>query len=160
MTAVKLITHFLGVLCLCALAMAQQATPSQKTPDDLSGMYTFLQDGEFVQLSVQDGKLSGFISRYEDGDKSLFVDQFFREATLNGWDLSFKTKTVHGVWFEFQGRVERGPGKTRAEEAYYVVRGTLVRYTEDANKKATAQSRQVGFKSFPEEVEGEQPGQR
>jgi hypothetical protein len=143
------------ILALCAAAFAQQGTPSQRTPDDLSGMYTFLQDGEFVQLSVQDGRLSGFISRFEDGEKSLFVDHFFSETSLNGLDLSFKTKTVHGVWFEFRGRVERGPGKTRAEEGYYVVRGTLVRYTEDANKKATAQTREITFKSFPEEVEGE-----
>lgn len=143
------------IFALCVAAFAQQAAPSQKTPDDLSGMYTFVQDGEFVQLSVQDGRLSGFVSRFEDGEKSLFVDHFFSETTLNGLDLSFKTKTVHGVWFEFKGRVERGPGKTRAEEGYYVVRGTLVRYTEDANKKATAQTREITFKSFPEEVEGE-----
>ncbi|HVP44003.1 MAG TPA: hypothetical protein VMS96_11260 [Terriglobales bacterium] len=146
------------VLCLAAAAMfAQQAPPSQQAPADLTGMYTFLQDGEFVQLSVQDGRLSGFISRYEDGEKSLFVDQFFSETTLNGMELSFKTKIVHGVWFEFKGGVERGPGKTRAEEAYYVVRGTLVRYTEDANKKATAQTREASFKSFPQEAEGEPP---
>jgi hypothetical protein len=150
-----LILVFTCTLLACApAASAQQAPPSQKTPDDLSGMYTFLQDGEFVQLSVQDGRLTGFISRYEDGEKSLFVDQFFSEGTLNGMELSFKTKTVHGVWFEFKGRIERGPGKSRTEEGYYVVRGNLVRYTEDVAKKATAQTREVSFKSFPEEVEG------
>jgi hypothetical protein len=123
-------------------------------------MYTFLQDGEFVQLSVQDGRLTGFISRYEDGEKSLFVDQFFSEASLKASELSFKTKIVHGVWFEFKGQVERGPGKTRSQEAYYVVRGTLVRYTEDAAKKATAITREASFKSFPEEVEGERPARK
>ncbi len=148
------------VFCLCVFnltALAQQPGTSQKTPDDLSGMYTFLQDGEFVQLSVQDGRLTGFISRYEDGEKSLFVDHFFSEASVKGLDLSFKTKTVHGTWFEFSGHVDRGPAKTRSEEAYYVVRGTLTRYSEDASKKATAQTREVSFKSFPEEVEGERP---
>ena len=151
--------RYVLILVICALAaFAQQAPPSQKTPDDLSGMYTFLQDGEFVQFSVQDGRLTGFISRFDDdGEKSLFVDHFFSEATLNGLDLGFKTKTVHGVWFEFKGRVERGPGKTRAEEAYYAVRGTLTRYTEDAAKKATGQTREATFKSFPEEAEGERP---
>jgi len=144
------------VLCVGA-AFAQQPSPSQKTPDDLSGMYTFLQDGEFVQLSVQDGRLSGFISRYADADKSLFLDHFFTDTTLNGADLSFKTRTVHGVWFEFKGRVERGAGKTRAEEAYYVVRGALTQYTEDATKKTSAQSREVTFKSFPQEAESEPP---
>ncbi len=149
--------YALIVIIACTLAaFAQQAPPSDKTPDDLSGMYTFLHEGEFVQLSVQDGRLSGFVSRYEDGDKSFFVDQFFSEATLKGLDLSFKTKIVHGVWFEFQGRIERGPGTVRSDEGYYVVRGNLLRYTEDAAKKATAQTREVSFKSFPEEVEGDQ----
>ncbi len=153
--------YALVLILACTLAAsAQQAPSSDKTPDDLSGMYTFLQDGEFVQLSVQEGRLSGFVSRYEDGDKSLFVDHFFSEATLKGLDLGFKTKTVHGVWFEFQGRIERGPGKVRRDEGYYVVRGTLLRYTEDAAKKATAQTREVSFKSFPEEVEGDQPARK
>lgn len=142
------------ILLLCAsAACAQQGPPADKTPEDLTGMYTFLQDGEFVQLSVQEGRLSGFISRYADSDKSLFLDHFFTDTTLDGAALGFKTKTVHGVWFEFKGRVGRGEGKTRADEAYYVVRGTLTQYTEDAAKKSTAQSREVSFKSFPQEAE-------
>ncbi len=132
-----------------SVGFAQQAA----VPDDLSGMYTFLHDGEFVQLSVQEGRLSGFISRYADGEKSLFLDHFFTDTTLHGRDLGFKTKTVHGVWYEFKGRVERGEGKTRAEEAYYVVRGTLTQYTTDPNHKVSAASREVAFKSFPEEAE-------
>ena len=153
--------RYVLITILLAITVAGQQPPSSpKTPGDVSGMYTFLQDGEFVQLSVQDGRLSGFISRYEDGDKSQFVDQFFSKASLNGTDLSFKTKIVHGVWFEFKGRVERGPGKVRSDEGYYVVRGDLVRYTEDAARKATAQTREVSFKSFPEEVEGDLPGHK
>lgn len=150
--------RYVLMLLLCAAAaLAQQSSPPARTPDDVSGMYTFLQDGEFVQISVEDGRLSGFISRYADGEKTNFLDHFFTDTTLQGSDLGFKTKTVHGVWFEFKGRLERGAGKTRAEEAYYVVRGTLTQYTEDANKKATAQTREVAFKSFPEEAEGERP---
>jgi len=142
------------LLILSAIALAQQPAPPQKTPDDISGMYSFLHDGEFVQLSVQDGRLTGFVSRYADGDKGLFLDHFFKEATVNGLALWFETKIVHGVRFEFKGRVERGSGKTRSEEGYYVLRGTLTQYTEDAAKKATAKTREVDFESFPGEVEG------
>lgn len=146
------------ILLLCASAVfARQSSQAEKTPVDITGMYTFLQDGEFVQLSVQEGRLSGYISRYADSEKSLFLDHFFTDGSLEGAGLSFKTKTVHGVWFEFKGRVERGAGKTRAEEAYYVVRGTLTQYTEDAARKTTAQSREVSFKSFPQEAEGGPP---
>lgn len=146
------------ILLLCAAAaFAQQSSQAQKTPEDFSGMYTFLQDGEFVQFSVQEGRLSGFISRYADSEKSLFLDHFFTDTTLDGAALGFKTRTVHGVWFEFKGRVEHGTGKTRAEEAYYVVRGTLTQYTEDVARKTTAQSREVTFKSFPQEAESGPP---
>jgi len=34
-----------------------------------SGMYSFLKEGEFVQVTVEDdGRVTGFISRYGDGD--------------------------------------------------------------------------------------------
>ena len=143
---------FLTILVLSFWAVAQQPAPT-RLPDDVSGMYTFLHDGEFVQISVQDGRLSGFISRYADEDKSAFLDHFFTDTKLEGNTLSFKTKTVHGVWFEFSGKLERGPGKTRAEEAYYVVGGQLTQHTEDANKKSSGVTRQVEFRSFPQDLD-------
>ena len=49
---------------------AQTPTPSApatKPAEDYSGMYSFLQDGEFVQLTIEDtNRVSGFISRYGD----------------------------------------------------------------------------------------------
>ena len=47
-------------------------------------MFTFLKEGEFVQLTVEDGQLSGFVSRFgdTDSDKGEFIDQFFDKATL------------------------------------------------------------------------------
>jgi len=144
-------------LLVCAAAAAHQAPAPARLPDDVSGMYTFLLDGEFVQISVQDGRLTGFISRYADGGKSSFLDHFFTDTKIDGNRFWFKTKTVHGVWFEFKGNLERGPGKSHAEEAYYVVRGTLTQNTEDAAKKVSAQTREITFKSFPEEAESEPP---
>ena len=64
-----------------------------------SGMYTFLKEGEFVQISVQDaGHVSGFVSRFGDGesDKGAFLDQFFKNGKLEGNKLSFTTEVVHG----------------------------------------------------------------
>jgi hypothetical protein len=76
-------------------------------------MYSFLRDGEFVQLTLEDGKASGFISRFgdTDSDKDQFIDQFFDQASLAADRLSFKTKTVHGVWYEFTGVITITPGK-------------------------------------------------
>ena len=119
-------------------------------------MYTFLRDGEFVQVTVEDaGKVTGFVSRYGDGDsdRGAFLDQFFKQGKLDGNKLSFTTETVHGVWFEFAGTVDRGEGKSPADEAYHVIKGKLTDFRTDADKKVSSKSRDVSFKSFPQDVQ-------
>ena len=133
---------------------AQQPPVPKKPAEDYSGMYAFLQDGEFVQVTLEGaGRVTGFVSRYGDleSDRGAFLDQFFKKAQLDGKKLTFTTDTVHGVWYEFKGTVERGEGKNLGDEAYYVLKGTLVQYSTDANKKTVAKSREVSFKSFPQD---------
>jgi len=115
-------------------------------------MYAFLKQGEFVQLSVQDDKLSGFVSRLGDldSDRGTTLDHFIKQGSLNRGELTFTTEMIHGVWFEFKGRIDRGEGKLRGDEAYYVLRGKLIQYTSDAQKKVSAASREVALKSLPE----------
>jgi hypothetical protein len=146
------------ILLAGALAFAQDAKP-QKTAapaEDFSGMYSFLEEGEFVQINVEESnRLTGFVSRYSDSEKALFVDHFFEKAELHDHDIRFTTRKVHGVWFEFKGTVSRGPGKTRNADAYYVIKGTLTQYTSDANQVVTAKEREVTFRSFPQDIEDE-----
>jgi len=145
----------LAICCLCCVLLSAQNTPS-KPADDYSGMYTFLQDGEFVQITIEDqGRVTGFVSRYGDGesDRGAFLDQFFKDGKLEGKKLSFTTQVVHGVWFEFNGAFERGEGKSPADEAYYWLKGTLVESSTDAEKKTSSRSREVVFKSFPRDTE-------
>jgi len=115
-------------------------------------MFTFLREGEFVQLTVEDGQLSGFISRFGDTetDKGEFIDQFFDKTSLQGDRLSFKTKTVHAVWYEFDGIVTTAAGKKKGEEGYRVLRGKLTLHKSDATGKDQASERTVEFKSFPD----------
>src|SRR4029077_12910848 len=111
-----------------------------------SGMYSFLQDGEFLQLSVEDeDRVTGFISRYGDleSDRGAFLDLFFKSGKLDGKNLTFTTQTVHGIWYEFKGTVERGPGKSAGDEAYSLLKGTLTQNTTDANKKTSSKSREA-----------------
>ncbi|HLX74927.1 MAG TPA: hypothetical protein VKR26_09335 [Terriglobales bacterium] len=134
---------------------AGQTAANSTSAGNYSGMYTFLRDGEFVQITQEDkGKLSGFISRYGEleSDRGAFLDQFFKHGSLDGHNLRFTTDEVHGVWFEFQGTADRGPGKTVNDEGYYVLKGTLTQYSTDANHKQAAKSRDVVFKSFPQDV--------
>ena len=153
----NLVKVFAMFLLLCSFLSGQnpgQSPVSTKPGEDYSGMYAFLRDGEFVQVTVEEaGRLTGFVSRYGDleSDRGAFLDQFFKKARLDGKKLNFTTDTVHGVWYEFKGTIERGEGKNLGDEAYYVLKGTLVQYTTDANKKTLAKSREVSFKSFPQD---------
>jgi len=120
-----------------------------------SGMYSFLKEGEFVQVTVEEaGHVTGFVSRFGDGerDKGAFLDQFFKSAKLEGNKLSFTTEIVHGIAFEFKGAVERGAGKNPGDEGYFVLKGTLTENASDANKKITSHSREVAFPMFPQDA--------
>jgi hypothetical protein len=134
----------------------QSAPPAGNTgAHAYSGMYTFLKEGEFVQVTVEDeGSVTGFISRFGDGesDKGAFLDQFFKTAKLDGNKLTFTTQIVHGVTFDFRGTIERGEGKNPGDEAYFVLKGTLTENVTDANKKVTSHSRDVVFKMFPQDA--------
>jgi hypothetical protein len=155
----------LGVLCTAAVG--QQAAPPAKSVEPstaeknvqnsraYSGMYTFLKEGEFVQLTVEDnGSITGFVSRFGEGtsDKGAFLDQFFKSGKLEGNKLSFTTEIVHGVSFGFRGTIERGEGKNPGDEAYFVLKGTLTESISDVNKKVTSHSQEVAFKMFPQEA--------
>jgi hypothetical protein len=141
----------LGWVCAVGQAKSQD---SPAATNNFSGMYSFLQDGEFVQISVEEGgRVTGFVSRYGDqeSDRGAFLDQFFKQGRLDGKNLTFTTETVHAVWYEFKGSIERGEGKNPGDEAYFVVKGTLTQYTADVNKKTTSKVRDVVFKEFPQD---------
>jgi hypothetical protein len=146
----------LAIISFSLRAGAQETakTTSSTTAKQYSGMYSFLKEGEFVQLTVEDdGRIAGFVSRYGDGesDRDAFLDQYFKSGKLEGNNLSFITETVHAVWFEFKGTVERGEGKNPGDEAYYVLKGTLTYNATDAGKKAITHPREVELKMFPKE---------
>ena len=149
--------YFLRAILLitCALAVVAQQAPTS-AGDDYSGMYGFLRDAEFLQLTIEDGgRVTGFISRFGDleSDRGVFLDHFFKQGKLEANKLTFTTETVHNVWYEFKGTVDRGQGKSHSEEEYYILHGTLTENTTDANKKTSSRSRQVALKSFPQDSE-------
>ena len=121
---------------------------------DCSGMYSFLRDGEFVQVSVEDnGNVIGFVSRYANQESDNgFVDQFLKSGKLDGNHLAFTTEAMGGVTFEFRGTVERGEGKSRNDEAYYVLKGTIVENITDEAKKTSSRSQEVALRSFPQNL--------
>ena len=158
--------HSMQLICFVVLALVVSGAQNSKTippPQpgaEYSGMYNFLREGEFVQLTVEDqGHVTGFVSRFGDSesDRGAFLDHFFKQGKLDGHNLAFTTQTVHGVWFEFRGTVERGEGKKTGDEAYYVLKGTLTENATDEAKKTTSRSREVALKSFPQDMSPARP---
>jgi hypothetical protein len=116
--------------------------------EDISGMYSFLRDGESIQLNVQDGKLSGWVTSFGflESDRDTLVDRFFQKASLQDDQVYFITKPIHGCWVEFTGHVERGDVASRAKEGYLRLVGSLTEYTTDADDQVSARKRDVVFK--------------
>jgi hypothetical protein len=144
----------LWILWSSLLLCSAQQSPAPAS-SDYSGMYSFLKEGEFIQITIEEkGAVSGFISRYGDSpsDKGSFLDQFIKSGKADADKLNFTTESIHGAWFTFDGTFARGSGKNPDDEAYFVVRGTLTRLSTDDQKKAVSQARQVEFKSFPRDT--------
>src|SRR5512140_1171938 len=98
---------FLIVCGLLVSAWAQAAAPDAP---DYSGLYSFLKDGEFMQITLEEkGAVSGFISRYGDSpsDKDTFLDQFIKSGNWNGKQVTFTTEAVHGMSYTFAGNFDR-----------------------------------------------------
>jgi len=133
-------------------AVGRQAQASSSVSPDVSGAFSFLKEGEFVQITVEDGQLSGFVSRFgdTDSDKGQFIDQFFDKASMQGDHLSFKTKPVHAIWYEFDGTMTTVAGKQKGDEGYRVLRGKLTLHSADAKGQDHPSERTVEFKSFPD----------
>ena len=144
------------VLVLIAFAGAQVTSKRADVAGaNYSGMYSFLREGEFVQLTVENkGHVTGFVSRFGDSesDRGAFLDHFFKSGSLDRNQLTFTTDTVHGVSFDFQGAIERGDGKKPGDEGYYVLKGTLTEITSDDAKNKSSHPRQVALKSFPQDL--------
>ena len=160
----KRIAIFLFVLIASLTIVAQSTQPATQpdattrpsAKDDISGMYSFTKDGEFVQINQEEGgAITGFVSRFgeDDTDKKTFLDQFFSKGTLNGTTLTFATKVVHGTWYEFTGNVQRGPGKTPGDEGYRIIKGKLTRHKPDAKGNDSPESREIEMKSFPADMD-------
>ena len=129
--------------------------PTPPAGTNYSGMYSFLREGEFVQVTVEEqGRVTGFVSRYGDteSDRGAFLDHFFKSGKLDGDRLAFTTEAVHGISFEFRGTVERGSGKTLGDEAYYLLQGSLIENSTDEAKKPSSRTMDVVLRSFPRDL--------
>src|SRR3569832_264924 len=150
----NIFTLFLLVSCF---AVAQNPAPKSQpvAQPDVSGMYAFLKEGEFVEVDVDSEQVTGLISRIAetDSDRGAVLDHMLTKGSFDGKNLAFTTRELHGVSYEFKGTVGRGDGKQPGSEGYWVLKGTLTENTVAANKIPTARAREVEFKSLPSDAQ-------
>lgn len=131
-------------------------------PDDVSGPYAFDRRDESIEIDIvhneKTGKdqLSGYISRRgdEQTDNDTPLTYFFDTSSIDGSEIEFSTKVVHGIWYSFRGTIFRGEGQTRADNGYYILHGTLnMHHSRSGNSKSadeTVETRNVHYKSLPQ----------
>lgn len=137
------------LLSLPWLAVGQKAAPAP-VGTEYSGTYSFLREGEFVQVTVEDaGKVSGFVARYGDleSDRGVLLDHFFKSGRLSGNRLMFTTEVVHGIAFAFDGIAGRGRDKKAGEEGDYTFEGKLTETSSDDIGNSSSRERAITLKS-------------
>src|SRR5438105_9557136 len=148
-----LVMRFLTIatlLMICLLPLG--VVFAQVGEDGASNTYTFLGEDEDLQLSAVPGNiLLGYVNTHGVGetDRHLLLAMFFQKGTIEGDQLYFITKPVHGLRYEFKRKLSRGVAKSPAEEGYFQIVGTLTQYLADAEGKVDSHSRDVTFKSMP-----------
>jgi len=125
-------------------------------PGDVWGSYEFDHSNNSIELDLDRNKLSGYITQLGDAetDSNTPLTFFFDQSSIDGGEISFQTRVVHGVWYSFHGTIVRGNGKVRADEGYYVLRGVLAVHHPDSGRDKSAdemiEKREVRFKSMPQ----------
>jgi hypothetical protein len=145
---------------LAACAMAQTApelhqrgrgdNPPQNTqavkgysalPADASGEYELDNNGSVVQITIEHGRLTGYVTKME---KETALTLFFDKSTIGGSRVSFTTKAVHGMRYSFQGEIVRGDTKSASFPGLYRMVGEWTTYRDGAQE-----TKRVGLKSTP-----------
>jgi len=126
--------------------VVKQGKTNALIPEEASGEYMLGRPGELVEITMQFGELSGYISRQGDGesDSGTPLTFFFDQTSMRGQELKFATRQIHSIWYSFQGTIVRGPGKSRSEEGYYLLTGELI---EHNTAEKTESRRSVSLKS-------------
>jgi hypothetical protein len=118
---------------------------NSQLPDDASGEYLLGRTGELVEITLQFGRLTGYVARYgsADSDRDTLLTYFFEHASTSRDRLRFITRQVHGVLFTFDGTIVRGPAESTSQDGYYLLDGE---WTERNAVDHTEQRRTVSLK--------------
>ena len=110
-------------------------------PESASGEYVLDDHGSVIQITIEHDHLTGYVTQM-DGDAALTL--FFDKASIDGKKLSFTTKKVHGLQYEFRGAIVRGEAPDLSSTGYYLLTGELT-----AGRGTAPAPERVSLKSTP-----------
>jgi hypothetical protein len=94
-------------------------------PDAASGEYELDDNGSVVQITIEDSRLSGYVSKMDGGSALTLL---FQRTTIQGDRLTFTTQMVHGVSYGFTGIVTRGDEQSPGKTGYFRLAGDWTVY--------------------------------
>jgi hypothetical protein len=109
-------------------------------PETASGEYELDEDGSVVQITIEQSRLTGYVTKMDHGTALTLP---FDQTTLAGDRLSFTTKTVHGVRYSLSGMIVRGDAAGLSQGDFYRLTGDWttcqsgVRTTKHVSLKST-----------------------
>ena len=123
-----------------ATTLPMIATGQTDLPDAAQGSYPWSftgkpsdsLSGNRIEIYFEDGKLHGYMTERIDSHADPQAEQVapmvfdFATTHIEGSTLKWTTRQVHGHWFSFVGRLERGSDQTTtAQSGYYLLIGML-----------------------------------
>jgi hypothetical protein len=149
------VMKFCSILLALFLLGSPLLTSAQLEEDYFANTYSFLGADEELELSVVEGSiLLGYVNTHGVGetDRHLLLAMFFQKGTIKGDQIYFITRPVHGLRYEFKGKIGRGAAKSPAEAGYFEITGTLTSHVSNEEGKVTSSERQITFKSMPSDA--------
>jgi hypothetical protein len=116
-------------------------------PDEASGEYELDENGSVVQITIDQGRLSGYVTKMEQG---AALTLFFLRTSIQGDKVSFTTKTVHGMSYSFAGSVIRGDNASASETGYFRLAGNWTEYRNGGHE-----TEWVSLRSTPRVMTGD-----
>ena len=107
-------------------------------PNEASGSYALSPNpAEVIEIILNgdgsDVRLQGYLTRMGDGvsDRGAPLTYFFARTTVNPTQLTFITRQVHGLWWSFAGKIDRGNAQMSTQKGYYFLNGTLTEHFDN-----------------------------
>lgn len=111
-------------------------------PDEASGSYALNPDGnESIEIILNAGsgeaRLQGYVTRMGEStwDRGTPLTFFFSRTTISGSQISFITRQVHGVWWSFNGSIDRGSAQMSTQKGFYFLNGDLTEHFDTGQKQ-------------------------